>query len=150
MTEFPSDEWVRAGGDIDRVSVTLRVSSDDLDPEFVSRLLGVTPTFVARKGERRASGDRTAVQPTGVWSLSLPDSAEWELADAIGELLARLPGPGTVWDSLADRYALDLFCGAFLHSWNRGFSLPPELLRALGERHLEFGVDIYCDRESDV
>jgi hypothetical protein len=150
VSDFPSDEWICAGGEIDRVSVSLRVAGEDLNPEFVSQLLGVTPTFAARKGERRKSGERDLVQRTGVWFLELPESSEWELADALTELLARLPGPGAVWDALAERYTLDMFCGVFLNSWNRGFALPPTLLQALGERHLEFGVDIYCNHEPDV
>ena len=102
MNDLPSDEWIRAGGEIDRVSVSLRVAGDDLEPESVSRALGVAPTFMARKGERRMSGEREVVQPTGVWSFALPDSPEWEIADALRELFSRLPSPGPVWDILAD------------------------------------------------
>ena len=150
MNDLPSDEWIRAGGEVDRVSVSLRIAGEDLEPDLVSRVLGIAPTFGARKGERRRSGEREVIQPTGVWSFELPDSPEWEIADALRELLTRFPPPGPVWDTLAEKYHLDVFCGMFLHSWNRGFALPPDLLNALGQRHLEFGVDIYCDRDADV
>ena len=38
------------------LAVALRVFGDELDPEHVSRLLGVEPSLVRRKGEERHSG----------------------------------------------------------------------------------------------
>ena len=85
------DNDFTAGGDIDEVSVSLRVAAPDLEPFEVTALLAVNPTFAARKGDRRRSGSTEVVQRTGIWIFALPESREWELPDAIRTLLARLP-----------------------------------------------------------
>ena len=61
----------------------------------------------------------------------------------IAELLSKLTDDPTVWDSIADRYDLDLFCGLFMRTGNEGLSIYPPSLMALGARHIELGLDIY-------
>ena len=53
---------------MDYVRALLRVVADDLDPEWVTKLLGVTSA--ARKGDRRPSD--YLIQRVGVWTLHLP------------------------------------------------------------------------------
>jgi hypothetical protein len=43
MPELPPGEYVIVGGDVDGISASLRVMGDDLDPDEVTRLLGVKP-----------------------------------------------------------------------------------------------------------
>ena len=142
--QTPEDGWT-IGGSIDQVNVTLRVSAPDLDPDDVTRRLAVNPTFAARRGDRRPSQDREIVQRVGIWLLKLPRSQEWELSDAISELLRPLPNDVTVWRELASGAQIDLFCGLHLSDWNRGLDLPPELLARLGDRRIGLTFDIYCD-----
>ena len=80
------------GDDIDRLEIALRVASDDLDPDRITRMLGVNPTFAARMGEEVDVDGVPIVQPTGSWRYALPASPEWELGDAIHTLLEQLPG----------------------------------------------------------
>lgn len=141
----PPDEFVSVGGEIDRVKISLRVAGDDLDPDEVTELLGVESTFAARKGEVVDAPGGARPQRTGIWLLDLGDSPEWELADGISTLLNRMPDDPELWADLADRYEIDLFCGAFLRATNRGFDLPKELIRRMADRQLAFGVDIYCN-----
>ena len=144
MPELPPGEYVTVGGDVDRITVSVRVGGEDLDPDEVTRAFGVQPTFAAGKGERRQSGGREVVQRTGVWYVSFEGTPEeWTLADAVRELLALLPQDLAVWERLAARYSLDVFCGLHMRRWNRGFALEPPLLRQLADRHLELDVDIY-------
>ena len=94
MVELPPDEFIvgKAGGEVDRVHVFLRAASDELDPDEVTRALGVRPTFAARKGERRLTRGGEAVQRTGVWYIQfLGVAEEWTLEEAIAALLNRLP-----------------------------------------------------------
>jgi hypothetical protein len=51
---------------------TLRFAGNALDPEEISRILGISPTHAYRKGESFSSGPRTprVVSRTGVWYLS--------------------------------------------------------------------------------
>lgn len=145
MVDLPPGNDIIVGGDVDRVTVSVRVSGDALDPDEVTRALGVRPTFAASKGDRRTSGSREVTQRTGVWCVEFGGAPEeWTLDDAIRQLLVRLPSAPTVWDELAAKYKLDVFCGLHLARWNRGFMLPPDVLRQLAERHLHLDVDIYC------
>ena len=77
--------------DIDRLEIALRVTDDDLDPDRVTRMLGVNPTVAARKGDDVDIDGVPVTQRTGIWSYALPASPEWELGDAIDTLLERLP-----------------------------------------------------------
>ncbi len=142
MEEWLPDELIRAGGDVDLIRVSIRVGGDDLDPDEVTRALGVAPDFAARKGERRQSGGSVVTQPTGVWSVGI-SGREWTLEDAIAALLDRLSADLAVWDALAGRYRMDAFCGLRVATWNRGAVLSSELLRRLADRHLDLSLDIY-------
>ena len=132
-----------AGGDIDRLEVALRIVGDDLEPDRVTRMLGVQPSFSARRGdpiERAAAG---ATHATGVWIYRLPASPEWELGDAIETLLDRLPADPALWETLVGRFKADVFCGLFLNAANRGAELRPDTLARLVERRLTLGLDIH-------
>jgi len=144
----PEDGWI-VGGSIDRVSVSLRISAPDLDPDIVTRRLGVQPTFAARRGDERPSKGGTITQPVGIWIVGLANSPEWELADAISAVLDRVPSDVGLWKELASFASIDMFCGLHLDDWNRGLDLPAELLARLGERHIALGLDIYWDESDD-
>lgn len=137
------DSEIEAGGDIDEVDVSLRITADNLDPAWATKLLGRAPTFAAKKGERRMSGEAEVVQPTGVWSYSLPRSTEWILSDAIEALLAQFPDDPTVWNVLNARASVEVCCGLYLDTWNRGAVLPAALVVNLAARHLALDLDIY-------
>ena len=144
MPELPPGEYVTVGGDADRVTVSVRAVGDDLDPDEVTRALGAVPSFAARRGDRRGSPGREVIQRTGVWSAQFGGAPrEWTLGEAIDALLERLPSDLAVWDALAAKYRLDVFCGVHLEGWNRGIALGPMLLRRLADRHLELSLDIY-------
>jgi hypothetical protein len=140
---FNEDE-VEAGGDVDRVTVALRVAANDLEPDGVTKLLGVTSSFSARKGEKRQSGSQEVVQPVGLWSYEV-GSDEWTLHDGIVALLERLPDDLAVWEQVSALGRIDVFCGLHLNTWNRGFDLPATLLARMAERGIALSVDIYCN-----
>ena len=148
MVELPPDEIIAtaAGGEIDRVTVCLRASSDQLEPEALSLALGISPTFAARKGERQQTRGGETVQRVGVWYVQFagtPD--ESTLGEAIAALLDRLPSEQTLWDALAKQHHLDVYCGLHLDEWNRGAELAPELLLRLASQHLTLSLDIYFE-----
>jgi len=139
-----------AGGDVDQINVALRVGADDLDPSWVTELIGRPPTFAARKGERRPSQGGEVVQSSGVWLYNLPESTEWELGDALNALLDHLPQDLGVWQALQARATIEVFCGLHLSAWNRGAELPARLVARLAERGIAIQLDIYFDGpESD-
>ena len=133
------------GGELDRVEVGVRVAGDTLDPDRITRMLGVRPTFAARKGEAVTRGAATVTQRTGIWTYALPSSREWVLGDAIRTLLEQLPADPALWEMLATEYETDVFCGLFLANVNRGTEIPVETLALLAERRLKLGLDIYAE-----
>ena len=147
MPDRPSHPQFTVGGDLDELRLSVRITGDDLDPQAVTGLLGVEPTFAARKGDVRESSGQPVVQRTGVWYVDLAESKEWVLDDAITTLLTHLPSDPSVWRTLAETHTIDLLCGAFLLGWNRSFVLAPATLEALAVRHMALSVDIYCEEE---
>lgn len=149
MAEFPPEGFVTVGGEVGEISLTLSIGGDHLDPDEVTRILGITPSFAARKGDQRAAGGGVVTQRTGIWLLRLTEapSPEWTLADAIETLLSRLPSDLEVWKGLAARFEVSLSCGLFLDGWNQGLVLPTSLLRQIADRHLDLDLDIYCNAE---
>jgi hypothetical protein len=132
------------GGPVDSASVSLRITGQEVDPEKISTLLGCEPTEAARTGATLTlPSGRTRSVSKGFWHLR-SDRQATDLADQIEALLAKLTSDVTVWQSLTDRFEVDLFCGLFLETTNRGVELPAYLVSALGERRLRIGFDIYA------
>jgi hypothetical protein len=140
-----SGQRVAIGGLVDRVTVSLRVFGDELNPEEVSRLLGCQPTKCRVKGEviaGRHSGLRREAR-TGSWVLDSDDARSVRLDEQIVNLLARVTRDLAAWEEITERYKADLFCGLFLEEENRACRLSAEVLHRLAERGLSIGFDIY-------
>ena len=125
-----------------RVSVSLRVFGDGLEPDEVSALLGNQPTRFHRKGDK-SRGNNSAVEPTGAWILdsTLPEKAEIE--EHVESLLALISNDSDEWGSLTSRYSASILCSVFLNQYNEGFELSPRLAASLSERGLVIAFDIY-------
>ena len=68
-----------------------------------------------------------------------------DVEGGIRMLLAKLPSDRELWTSLTSTYTVDIFCGLFLATPNRGFSISAEVSGLLSERHLEIGFDLYFE-----
>jgi uncharacterized protein DUF4279 len=132
----------QARRDIERLEIELRVTGEDLDPERITRMLGVHPTIAARRGEEIDVGGVPVVQRTGVWTYALPASPEWELADAIDTLLERLPHDPALWESLAGWATMAVVWGLFIHDGDRAADVAPDTLARLAERRLALSLQI--------
>jgi len=127
---------------VPKSTVALRIFSDELEPREVAALLGCEPSRSYRKGDFVSPGRSTATRQYGMWSLA---AAEAEGIDQqIQSLLARLTPDPNVWQSLAAKYRVDLFCGYFMSGSNQGFTLSTATLSALAQRRIEIGFDIYA------
>ena len=132
-------------GPVQRSVATLRIWGDNLDPTDITRLLGCPPTFAQTKGERVISRHTGTVRfaRAGMWRLCAADREPQDLDGQIAEVLSKLTDDVSVWNAIAERYKLDLFCGLFMNGRNEGVSISPRALSALGLRHIELGLDIY-------
>lgn len=128
--------------DIDRLEIQLRVTGDELEPERITRMLGVNATLAARKGEEIDMAGVPVIQRTGIWSYSLPASPEWELGDAIDTLLERLPHDPALWESLSGWATVSVVCGLYIHDVDRAADLAPDTLARLAERRLALRLEI--------
>ena len=136
---------------IEKSVVTLRVGGDDLEPEEITRLLGVTPTHAHVKGEQW-SGEkpgRIYTRRSGLWRISAADREPEDMNGQIQQLLGQLTVDLMVWRELASRFEVDLFCGLFMKSGNDGMALSPESMTALGERGITLILDIYCGDDEE-
>ncbi len=130
---------------IDRSTVSLRFLGKNVEPERYTRLLHCEPTTAARTGETiTTNSGKQRVVKTGYWSLEYGDPDTVGLETKIMALLAKLTDDENTWEQLAEGCRADLFCGLYLDGWNRGLSLSPALMREMGKRRLELGLDIYA------
>lgn len=128
--------------DLARTTVGLRIFGDALDPDEITRRLGIEPTGCARKGDthRTASG-REVVARSGSWRLDA--GVPGNLSTQIAALLAKLPSDSTIWCELAQHYECDVFCGLFMREGNEGTELSPQVMSMLSVRRLRLELDIY-------
>ena len=127
-----------------RTVATLRFFGDDLDPDEISRLLGVLPTKSVRKGEvQRFPNGREVVPRRGSWRLEVADRSPGDLSSQIVELLSAVTEDLSVWSDLSLRYRGDVFCGLFMEEGNEGEELSPEAMFLMGARKLRLDLDIY-------
>ena len=144
-TATPNAVWL--GEPIEKYKITLRVfGGNGFDPEYLTKILGCRPTIAEVKGQRvvTPSGTRTAAENR--WSLTVESGRNDEIERGITALLNRLPTNLELWRDLTQRYYIDIYCGLFLKTSNRGFGLSPQLSRMLADRNIGIGFDLYFDR----
>ena len=137
-------ELIRCGGTVDETSVALRILGDDLNPDEITKILGFPPNMARKKGDIRI-GNRTKREykaRTGQWHLESP-RGKGDLDNHIRWILDALTPEQDSWDSINERYKLDLFCGLFLEDWNRGAGISASLMFELGRRGIALSLDIY-------
>ena len=127
IAELAPEGTLWFGGPVDRSEVALRVAGPSLDRAAISAALG---HIADRDGQH--------------WTLHAPESSGGDLDSQVEWLLSRLTQDLTVWEDLAKRFKIDLFCGLFLERSNRGVSLRPDTLGRIAARHIELGFDIYA------
>lgn len=122
-------------------TVELRIAGQDLDPDEITRSLGISPTQVRRKGERRSGA---SVWTENMWAYEVFPSQRdsWSsLSDGLTSLLNEVLPLKTRLQSFASANKIYLWCGHFTTDFDGGPTLPPELLKLLGE----FGVGLELD-----
>lgn len=127
-----------------KYSVQFRVFGRNLDPDAVTRELGLEPNLIRRPGDKRG---RERTWDESMWSYDGTDGvsdqqAEWDsLEEGISFLLARLSSKSEIIQRYARIHQMIWWCGHFQSSFDGGPTLSPELLRRMSD----FGVGIYID-----
>ena len=134
---------------LERASATLLIFGDDLVPEEVTALLGISPKRGVKKGQKfLASHGREIESPTGKWTLGGDYRSPPNLDEQISELLLALPTTPEMWDDLTSRFDCWLSIGAYFGDWTGGISLQPATLKLLAERGLPIDFDMYAPKAS--
>jgi len=138
-------QWLHRGGAVDRVHVSLGVYSDNLDPDEITRVLGLEPTKAFRKGQIKIgkTTGREYVQRTGAWLLRVPLPEQTAIEEQLKWLLTGLPDDIKIWRELTTRFNVRMLCGIHMDNPNRGFALSTEIMKRLVERGLGIEFDIY-------
>lgn len=130
---------------VETSAVTLRIHGDDLVPQEITRMLGVSPTHAVLKGQEIV-GQKTGriwIAKSGMWRLCAADRNPENVDAQIQELFSRMTADIAVWRSIAKKYKMDLFCGLFMREKNDGLSISPQSMTTLAERGIELWFDIY-------
>jgi hypothetical protein len=137
-----SEVLAEVGGPIDEVNVTLALGSEDLEPQEISRALGVMPTRAHRRGD--SPGSRSPPYSSGVWLLT-ERGRDAELVEVvIDRLLMQLPEDPAVWRDLKRQHKIQFRFGLHITGWNKGLSIPLKQVTRIGELGAEMEFDIYA------
>lgn len=124
---------------IDQSTVSIRFVGVGLNPDEISKRL------LLKKSIKPSV--KTKEKSTVVWSVGYREVDSGELDKKIENLLDWFTKDITIWKEIAGKYRGEIFCGIFLDGWNRGFDLSMELLRAISDRNLSIGFDIYSPND---
>jgi hypothetical protein len=130
---------------LDHTAASLRIIGDDLDPLEITHLLGHEPSSAERKGQKIVgkSTGKVRVARTGSWHLEARARSPGDLDAQVDEILSKLSGDLGIWQKLAGRFRMDMFCGLFLSGGTGGEVVSAKSMAALGSRGIELGLDIY-------
>ena len=128
-------------GTVRETAVSIRFLGDELDPGEITKLLGATPDVAHRRGDAMPEG--RGEWSAGLWSCQAPRVSPGDLDMQLAGLFATMTQDLSVWRTLCGRYRGDVFCGLFLEDSNEGIVLSTETMRAVADRGLMFGFDIY-------
>jgi Domain of unknown function (DUF4279) len=135
------------GGPIDEVNATLALYSEELEPQEISRALGVEPTRAHRRGER--SGPRSPPAPSGAWLLKANGSAAEPAEAVIDRLLKQLPEDPAVWRDLRMRHDIQVRFGLHMTGCNKGLSIPSKQVTRIAELGASMEFDVYAYGEDE-
>jgi hypothetical protein len=121
-------------------SATLRIHGDGIPFEEISQRLGVQPTNLHRKGERR--GPRSPAYRDDAWLYkpSLPETEPLERhIDALWQVVR--PAVGYL-KALKQRFKIDVFCGYRSNCDHAGFEVSHSCLELFTALEVPFGVSV--------
>ena len=121
-------------------SATLRVfgAIDDLDE--ITATLGIIPTHLHRRGDRRTPRSRPFEQ--GMWSYLAPVPESRPLDDHLQALWTRIQPRRDALKRLKERFTVDVFCGYRSNREAGGFAVSYHSLRMFLELEIPLEVSV--------
>ncbi len=134
---------------VSRSKASLRIIGDSLNPQEISELLGCEGSTMYSKGDIRVikKTGHEVERKSGHWSLVATECEPENIDGQVSEILSKLNSDPAVWEQLASKYSIDLFCGVFMEVSNEGMDISPKTLTELGKRGVVLSLDIYDGAE---
>jgi hypothetical protein len=123
-----------------RFSATLRVHGINIPFEEIAKQLGVQPTHIHRKGERR--GPQSPAYRDDAWHFEPPVPETEPLASHIEALWAVVRPAVDYLKALKQRFKVDVFCGYRSNCDTAGFEVPHTSLELFTALEVPFGVSV--------
>ena len=123
-----------------KFSATLRVHGDLVPFAEIEQELGVAPTHLHRKGERR--GPRSPEYRDDAWHYEPPVPETEPLARHLDALWAVVRPAAEYLKGLKSRCKVDVFCGYRSNCDTAGFEVPHTSLELFAALEVPFGVSV--------
>jgi hypothetical protein len=121
-------------------TASLRIHGDSVPFEEISQRLGVQPTCIHRKGERR--GARSPAYRDDGWFYR-PPLPETEPLEAHIDALWQVVRPAVDFlKALKERFRVDIFCGYRSNCDHAGFQVSHKCLEMFTALEVPFGVSV--------
>jgi hypothetical protein len=124
---------------------SLRISTEEINTDFISSALQTPPTVQHLKGEHRSKRNpKSSVFEESIWIYRspLPDSAE--LHEHIENLLDLLESKHDALGSIRSRVSvIDIFCMFGSENGQGSMELDPPLLQRLVKQQISLTLDLY-------
>jgi hypothetical protein len=119
---------------------SLRIFGDIADLDAITRMLGLQPTHVHRRGERK--GPLSPAFEDDAWHYTAPIHEERPLDEHIQALWHVLKPHKDYLLALKQTLTVDVFCGYRSNHWGAGFQVKPESLAIFTALQIPFGVSV--------
>lgn len=127
-----------------KITASLRIMSESLDPQRITDLLGREPDHTHSRGPRGDSSNRHFLE--GQWLLDSGLPANAALEHHLEKLLSFCSGRQKALRQLASEgIHADIYVGIFAEDLNVALSINPKLIAAMADVPLSLGIDIYCE-----
>lgn len=133
------------GGVVDSSSASLCFYAEDLDPDEITKILGVNATRSIKRGDRRNSVAKPYKK--GAWIYRVEGNAPSGPNEHLINLLNSFSVKTEIWEQLRKKYECRISIGIHIYGWNRGFTLSPKALTQVNNTGIELDFDIYADDE---
>lgn len=126
--------------------VSFGITAPELDPEEVTRRLGIQPDRAYLKGSPLSGSRKDVVRKSGKWTIRSKVSYNEDLTTHLESLLELLLPRQREISELSHTATVDFYCSLFDQ---RGVSLPADLLLKISSLGAELNICIYpADEES--
>jgi len=135
-----------------RYTVELRITGDKVNPDAITRALGLAPTLIRKMGEPKMEGV-TAKWNANTWGYEVLPAGndDWpSLEDGLKALLRTFEPIREKLKECCEGNDVYLWCGHFASSFDGGPILSPSLFRSLADFGVQLFLDTYSERAKET